>query len=144
MEIFTQFPNSLGETPLHVAAGASAVVACHFMLKHGANANAIDASGLTPLCYAIDGENCSTAFVNLLRGLGCHLPSDVLVCAREANLMAREGRLHQLRLYRYAGLTLTVGPVGIGYFLMGMPLWSLLYIISNIIKEISPLLTEVR
>ena len=61
--------NSLGNTPLHLAAGWPSGI--RKLLQHGACLDATDRYGYIPICYAIDMGNSET--VSLLMKAGCRL-----------------------------------------------------------------------
>lgn len=102
--------------PLHVAAGAGAISSCRIMLENGANANVTDKNGLTPLSWAVQGPNATPALITLMRRYGCRFPSIASARARETNAAASAGKIHQLKLYRLAGLSLEVSLDGVPEF----------------------------
>lgn len=66
-------------TPLHLAAAAGHEGSVKILLNGGADIDAVDSSGRTPLCYAIDSGELSC--VNTLLGAGASMAAPALHCA---------------------------------------------------------------
>jgi len=60
-------PEFLGETPLHLAATLNLVVVCQVLKQYGANLNAVDKAGNTPLLSIVNTVDSREAFVWLLQ-----------------------------------------------------------------------------
>lgn len=59
----------LGATPLHEAVGADNIAIAAYLIESGADVNAVDIRGVTPLTTAMDAE-ASEAIIELLRTNG--------------------------------------------------------------------------
>ncbi|KAG1957473.1 60 kDa lysophospholipase [Pimephales promelas] len=96
-------------TPLHVAAGEGYERTVHFLLQQGADVNAVDRDGITPLRDAIYAK--SLEVVKLLVSAGACLETSSEELGAEMCYLASLGDTEQMEAFKTAGVSLNVSDV---------------------------------